>query len=140
MLAIVYISSAVPPFSDSDLIALLKQSRKKNAELEITGILLYKDGDIMQLLEGPKEAVKKLAQTIYADKRHRGIIQLLQRNISQREFPDWSMEFENLGVFRVQQLAHFVNKQSVTLRLDFKRLRPVLRLLASFGMQVGDRH
>jgi hypothetical protein len=140
MLAIVYISSAVPPFSDSDLIALLKQSRNKNAELEITGILLYKDGDIMQLLEGPKEAVKKLAQTIYADKRHRGIIQLLQRNISQREFPDWSMEFENLGVLRVQQLAHFVNKQSVTLRLDFKRLRPVLRLLASFGMQVGDRH
>jgi hypothetical protein len=50
------------------------------------------------------------------------------------------MEFENLGVLRVQQLAHFVNKQSVTLRLDFKRLKPVLRLLASFGMQVGDRH
>jgi len=67
---------------DFDLTALLKQSRAKNSALEITGILLYKDGDVMQLLEGPDEAVKKVAQTIYADQRHCRIIQLLERKIS----------------------------------------------------------
>ena len=48
MIAIVYISSAVQPLSDADLEALLAQSREKNGRLKVTGILLYKDGDIMQ--------------------------------------------------------------------------------------------
>ena len=134
MLAIVYISSAVHPFSEADLTALLKQSQQKNAELEITGILLYRDGEIMQLIEGPDEAVKKLAKTIYADQRHRGIIQLLEKKISRREFPDWSMEFQNLGTPRVRQLATFMNQQSATRTSEAEHLSPILRLLASFGM------
>ena len=136
MLAIVYISSAVQLFSDADLIALLEQSRQKNAGLEITGILLYKDGDVMQLLEGPDEAVSQLAKTIYADRRHSGIIQLIEQNISRREFPDWSMEFQNLGSSRVQLLAEFMERQSATLTRKTEHLSPILRLLASFGMCV----
>jgi len=58
MIAIVYISAAVQPLSDADLEALLAKSREKNARLKVTGILLYKDGDIMQLIEGPGEAVR----------------------------------------------------------------------------------
>jgi acylphosphatase len=134
MLAIVYISSAVQLFSDADLTALLKQSRQKNAALGITGILLYKDGDVMQLLEGPDEAVEALAKTIYADKRHSGIIELIKRRISRREFPDWSMEFQNLGTSRVQLLAEFMERQSTTLTRETEHLSPILRLLDSFGM------
>jgi acylphosphatase len=140
MLAIVYISSAVPLFSDADLTALLEQSREKNAGLGITGILLYRDGDVMQLLEGPEEAVRKLVQTIYADPRHRNVIQLVERKISQREFPDWSMQFQNLGGLGVTQLAKFMNKPSATQASDNKHLSPILRLLDSFGMQAADRH
>lgn len=134
MLAIVYISSAVQPFSEADLTALLNQSQQKNAGLEITGILLYRDGNVMQLIEGPDEAVKQLAKTIYADQRHRGIIQLLEQKISKREFPDWSMEFQNLGSLRVRQLAKFMNQQSATLIAETEPVSPILRLLASFGM------
>ena len=136
MLAIVYISSAVVLFSDADLTALLEQSQQKNAGLEITGILLYKDGDVMQLLEGPDEAVSQLAKTIYADRRHSGIIQLIEQKISRREFPDWSMEFQNLDASRVQLLAEFMERQSATLRRETEHLSPILRLLASFGMSV----
>jgi acylphosphatase len=135
MLAIVYISSAVQLFSDADLAALLKQSRQKNAALEITGILLYKDGDVMQLLEGPDEAVEELAKTIYADKRHSGIIELIKRKISRREFPDWSMEFQNLGSANVRQLSKFMHKESSTLPFETAHPSPILRLLESFGMQ-----
>ena len=87
MLAIVYVSSAVKPFSNADLSSLLEQSREKNARLRSTGILLYKDGDVMQLIEGPDEAVTSLAKTIYCDSRHRGIIELIKRDITEREFP-----------------------------------------------------
>jgi hypothetical protein len=131
MIAIVYISSAVQPLSDADLEALLAQSREKNGRLKVTGILLYKDGDIMQLIEGPREAVRNLATTIYADRRHQGIIQLLERNISAREFPNWSMEFHELSLSKVEHLAKFLDdEKSLT---QGGRLSPTHRLLTSFG-------
>ena len=65
-------------------------------KLGVTGILLYKDGNFMQVLEGEKEVVMKVAATIEADGRHKGVIVLLQGEREQRDFPDWSMGFRDL--------------------------------------------
>ena len=51
----------------------------------------------MQVLEGSDEAVRQLFETIMADPRHRGVIEVLERQIENREFPQWSMAFQNLG-------------------------------------------
>jgi len=135
MLCIVYISSAVREFTDVELRGLLKQSQEKNARLEITGILLYKGGDVMQLLEGPDEAVEKLALTIYADPRHHGIIQLLDRQIAKREFADWSMDFRNLSISKVKQLGDFMMERPIEVAVGADPLSPMDRLLASFGFR-----
>ena len=97
MLSLVYVSTVKGGFSPADLVALLEQSREKNARLGITGMLLYKDGNIMQVLEGPDDVVRQLVKTIYADDRHHGVIQLLERQIEQRQFPDWTMGFKDLN-------------------------------------------
>lgn len=96
MLSLIYVSSAVQPFSDDDLVALLQHAREKNTRLSVTGMLLYKDGNFMQALEG-SEDVRKLFQTIADDDRHRQVIRLLERTIEHRQFPDWSMAFRNLN-------------------------------------------
>ena len=62
----------------------------------------------MQLEEGPEEAVQKVARTIYADLRHSGIIQLLERKSSQREFPDWPMDFKTSALHGCNRLAEFM--------------------------------
>jgi hypothetical protein len=49
--SIVYSSSAVKPFSEEELVALLQQSRQNNERLAITGMLLYKDLGFMQVIE-----------------------------------------------------------------------------------------
>lgn len=41
-------------------------------------MLLYKDGNFMQLLEGEKEAVLRLHKNIIVDPRHKGFLTLLQ--------------------------------------------------------------
>ncbi len=58
MFFLVYVSSATRPFSGEDLRALLETCRKDNAELGVTGMLLYKDGNFMQVLEGDEDAVR----------------------------------------------------------------------------------
>ena len=93
----IYVSSAVELFSEAELQALLETSRKNNEKADITGMLLYKDGNFMQLLEGPKEAVKSVLNRIHADPRHRGMLTLLQEEHAEREFEDWAMGFERLG-------------------------------------------
>jgi hypothetical protein len=52
MFSIVYVSSALKPFSKTDLLTLLEKSRENNTSLGISGMLLYKDGNFMQVLEG----------------------------------------------------------------------------------------
>ncbi len=133
MVCIVYVSSAKQEFSDADLMALLRQSQEKNARLAITGVLLYKEGNVMQLLEGPAEALDQLITTIYADPRHHGIIQLLRKQVTTREFPDWSMEFRDLGGAPVRKVGEFLNQHAMKVKIEAENQSPMLRLLSSFG-------
>lgn len=97
MFHIVYASSALQPFTTPELQTLLEQARQKNAKLGLTGILLYKEGNFMQVLEGEKEAVTKLAAIIERDPRHKGLLTLLRGTSEERLFPNWTMGFRDLA-------------------------------------------
>jgi len=96
MFSLVYISSAVAPFSPTELADLLTASHLKNDRLGITGMLLYKDGNVMQVLEGEQAVVRELYAKIGRDPRHRGLLTLIQESVEERQFPDWSMGFRDL--------------------------------------------
>lgn len=91
LLQVVYTSAATHPFTDEELEVILKNSRERNAEAALTGILLYHDGNILQVLEGPSGKVKETMQRILDDNRHGGVLILLRKEIEAREFGDWSM-------------------------------------------------
>ncbi len=126
MYLLVYVSTAVQPFTDDQLISLLRQSREKNARLGITGLLLYKAGNFMQLLEGPKDAVVSLANSIKADPRHHGMIVVLQEDHDQREFPGWDMKFQNLDPASFP--GHAEDPINLPLTSEAFLLRPTLAL------------
>jgi lipopolysaccharide biosynthesis regulator YciM len=133
MVSLVYISSAIRPFSDDELKALLEQSREKNARLEITGMLLYKDGNFMQALEGPDEAVCGLYRTIERDPRHHGVLQLMRHPIEGREFASWWMGFRNLRDVTLEQVpgySAFLNEplHSAEFQADPSRAQKLLKM------------
>ncbi len=84
MFFLVYVSSATRPFSGEDLRVLLETCRKNNAELGVTGMLLYKDGNFMQVLEGDERKVRTLYEKISGDARHKDDIVLLQGPVTER--------------------------------------------------------
>jgi hypothetical protein len=100
---IVYVSSATRPFSDADLVALLAKSRKRNSELGVTGLLLYRDGNFMQALEGEEPAVRNVHSRLALDPRHTGLLTLLQGPVEARAFSGWSMGFRKLDSSEVKQ-------------------------------------
>ena len=92
----VYASSAVQLFTPEELRALLDTSRRNNAACGVSGMLLYKDGNFLQVLEGREATVQEIAAKIYRDPRHRGIITLMEGFENEYQFPDWSMGFCDL--------------------------------------------
>lgn len=95
--SLVYASSAVRPFSEEELTELLAIARTNNDRLGISGILLYADGNFLQVLEGEKSAVESLFDKISEDPRHRGVIRMISRQDSERNFNGWSMGFKRLS-------------------------------------------
>jgi len=111
MYHVVYTSSARRPFSTSELSDLLVTSRTNNRPRGLTGMLLYKDGTFMQVLEGERQAVEERIAVIENDPRHHGIIKLIQGE-GERQFPDWSMGFRDLtspDVREVEGYSEFMN-------------------------------
>ncbi len=105
--SLVYVSTATHPFSADELAALLAQSRKRNQEAGITGMLLYKDGCFIQAFEGEKDAVRGLQLRIARDPRHRNIVVLMNGPIEEREFSAWTMGFKQLDDDDVQKQPGF---------------------------------
>lgn len=104
MLQLCYISRSEAFPDEQALKALLAQSRENNASLEITGLLLYKHGSFMQVIEGPEENIEQLFERISADDRHHSISELYREPISEREFAEWKMGFYSLDASRYASL------------------------------------
>lgn len=96
MYFLTYVSSAVAPFTSDQLRDLLMSCEKNNRRDEISGMLLYKDGNFMQVLEGAETSVLATHARIALDPRHDGLITLLQGPQKERQFPQWSMGFRDL--------------------------------------------
>lgn len=94
--ALVYVSNAVRQLTDVEIAALLAKARPRNQALGVTGMLLYADGNFMQYLEGPAEALATIYASIKASPLHQGVIELLREKIQAREFADWSMGYRKV--------------------------------------------
>jgi len=116
MYQIVYISSAVTPFSKDQLLELLNHCRTSNQRNGLTGMLLYKDGNFMQVLEGEQEAVERRFDLIRRDPRHKDVIVIETSQTPQRQFGEWSMGFRDLNdpaLLKLPGYSQYLNKSLV---------------------------
>lgn len=90
---IVYASIASEPLQASELRALLTQSRLANEAIGVTGMLVYRGGTFLQLIEGEQEVIAHLYDTIAHDKRHRVVDKIWDAPLKARSFSGWSMAF-----------------------------------------------
>jgi len=138
---LVYISSSASQETEEELHSILNRSRKTNSDRGITGMLLYYEGNIMQILEGPAHAVDDLFSKIRNDGRHRNVTVMFEDSISERMFPEFSMgskqlrsvEFTSIGSF---DCTPFIQPLVQDEKMD--ALKPEIReLITSFRKVVG---
>ena len=100
LLSVLYSSTAVASFDDEMLADLLTQSRENNSRTDLTGMLLYRGGRFVQVLEGPEPVVRALIETIRVDPRHTNMRTLFEEPITERQFAEWTMGYEPIAMPR----------------------------------------
>jgi hypothetical protein len=90
---LIYQSQALTPFGPEELEALLHRGRTHNRAHGLTGLLLHTDdGRFLQVLEGPKTAVRHLFyHVILSDTRHFHCQVVSEGLCFKRSFSDWTM-------------------------------------------------
>lgn len=105
MIRLSYVSSAAAPMTNPQIIDLLAQARRNNERDGITGLLLYHDGNFMQVVEGETAMVRALVGRLQRDSRHRGIIKVFEEDAHERQFQNWGMGFQSIAALTDSQRA-----------------------------------
>ena len=107
MRCIVYISAAIGHMKTEDLIDIVESSRRHNSASEITGLLIYTDGNFMQLIEGATESIQETMVRIGKDCRHHHLRVLMDSILPERLFGLWSMAYPNVRELTEKGLSKY---------------------------------
>lgn len=81
--------------------SILHESEHRNAEREITGVLLASSSHFLQVIEGSFESVNETFVPIIRDSRHADICLISFQCVDSRLFDGWGMR--GIGVFEFNQ-------------------------------------
>jgi hypothetical protein len=107
---------------------ILAASRRNNTAAEITGALLFSDTNFAQVLEGPRDAVERLYETLNTDVRHKDLLLLQTEPLAARQFPQWSMAY--IGPSQSATKAVALAAEGVDRSTQGHRVRRLLALMS----------
>ncbi len=78
---------------DADLADLLRHARRNNAQLGLTGVLLFDGTNFLQAIEGAVDVVETVFESIACDLRHEEIELIEFKPIAVREYAGFPMAY-----------------------------------------------
>ena len=90
--------------------AIVTQAAASNAEIGVTGALIYSGTRFAQILEGPFDGLEALFERIRCDDRHRFEAEIGCEAIAHREFRSWSLCYAGPSLFVARTLATFAKE------------------------------
>ncbi len=93
----VYASRAATDLSPAMIEDILERSRVNNPARGITGILCHSGDVFIQVLEGGRDEVCELYNSIVRDQRHANVRLLAFEEIRERKFSNWTMGHVDLA-------------------------------------------
>jgi len=108
-----YASRARQPLLPATIDAIVEQSRRNNPSRGITGLLCFVDDVYVQVLEGGRDAVCELFNTIVRDDRHQGLRLLSFEEIGERRFGHWNMGHVNIAKVNTALLLKYSERATL---------------------------
>ena len=125
-----YVSSCKDSLTAKDLEQLFQVNKRNNTEHGVSGILIYNNGNFMQILEGDEDMVKSLFKKIKRDARHSNLITLINNSIDERIFHDYDSGFIHFEDRKKRKELH--NYISWLKEAEIKNVDKVIRIVENF--------
>ena len=135
MYYVLYTSNRSSQCSKVEISNILRTSRHNNLSNSVTGVLVYKNPEFLQYLEGPVDAVSLLYDKIKDDNRHELIKTVSDGDIVSRVFPNWEMGF--VGEDDLQPLKWKWDLDKLSLFSLVEELEDSMDIIRSF---IGQPH
>lgn len=138
LVRLLYASRATEPLTQELMESILNQSRSHNPHNGVTGILCYSGDIFMQVLEGGRQQVSALYNTIVKDSRHHDVELLQFEEIAERSFSSWTMGQVNLAKVNPSTLLKYSERPgldpfSVSGRVSMALLAELIATAAIVG-------
>lgn len=105
---VLYVSTLAPDQPVQVVADIAARAREANAQLDITGLLIFDGQRFCQQLEGPQKAVLKLIERIRNDSRHVNVEVIHHGSLEKRRFQNFSLAFSSVedeeALVRLEQL------------------------------------
>lgn len=126
LVQIIYVSTASPLLTAADVGRIAAMSEQANLRDGITGVLLFRGGRFVQVLEGPVPAVDACFERIAMDDRHHDLVRILRAPVESRSFPHWSMRVVHFDGAPAHEHGHAVSEFFGALRTAGNHRNPML--------------
>lgn len=105
---------------------LVASAKTRNADLAISGALLFTGTHFAQILEGPAISIALMMTALQNDPRHSNIRIAAHHPISTRMFSDWQLAYHGPSKYVAQHVNRLLARNSLS---DQKRLTEQLTQL-----------
>ena len=110
LVRLLYASRPAQTIDNATIDAILEKSRLNNPARGITGLLCFGDDLFMQVLEGGRDEVCELYNSIVRDDRHVNVRLLNYEEIPERRFGGWTMGQVNIARINPALLLKYAEK------------------------------
>lgn len=111
---LIYISESRIDATDAENVVaeLVVVSQSRNADLAISGALLFTGTHFAQILEGPPSSLALIMSALRNDPRHGNIIIAARYSISMRVFSGWHMAYHGPSQYVARHVNRLLQKHS----------------------------
>lgn len=88
---ILYTSRASTDLPSDEVFKIIETSARNNPSRDVTGFLIFHQGQFLQLVEGEAQALDELLEVLKRDPRHCDLIVHYREPALERCFPNWRM-------------------------------------------------
>lgn len=104
-----YVSSAAKGTDSRVISDIVSTANNYNSKNNLTGILLFRAGIFLQLLEGAKSEVELLLKKIEKDSRHSNVVRIFEIENNERIFSDWAMGYHEVSELDLKMINEFLS-------------------------------
>ena len=128
---VLYVSTLAPLHPPRVVAEIAARARHVNAELDVTGLLIFDGQRFCQQLEGPQKSVLKLIERIRNDPRHINVEVLHHGPLAGRRFQQFTLAFST-----VRTWTHWPAWSNWTEKRHWPRLRPCAEMPCAKAMRI----